>query len=178
MAYLSYADLHTATRQFSINETADVIKARAAAGHVGVFLAHSSDDDEHVGGVTDFFRQFNALVYSDDSDKDLPAHPDTSTARRLSDRIRDCKRFVVLVSPNSRGSKWIPWELGIAHGLKGVAPIAILPITPYGDEAEWTKEQYFGLYPRIRNNGTGWVVHDPRDNRHWELSSWLHDAVN
>jgi hypothetical protein len=79
----------------------------------------------------------------------------------------------VLVSPNSRYSRWIPWELGVAHGLNGVAPVAILPGTHDGNEDAWTVEEYFGLHPRVRFFKGAWSVWDPRDKKRWKLEEWL-----
>jgi hypothetical protein len=177
MAYLSPAYL----RRYDLTNFSNkryVIEAKEASTKAAVFLSHSSSDDEHVDRVILFFKEFDAVVYADDYDKSLPEPPNTTTASQLRNRIADTSRFVVLVSPNSRHSRWIPWELGIADGRMGIAPIAILPVTPSGDEEEWTKEQYFGLYPRIRQHGEDWKVLDPRDNRAWNLKNWLHNPVS
>jgi hypothetical protein len=95
----------------------------------------------------------------------------------LKKEIRDASRFIVLVSPNSRFSRWIPWELGLADGYKDVAPIATLPITQSGIEESWAKEEYFGLYPRIYQVGNEWYVFDPRDGHPWKLATWLTGAI-
>jgi hypothetical protein len=148
-------------------------EAKTASVANSVFLSHSSADDKFVLGVVIFLRRFGVSVYIDDHDKRLPKPPNTATAAILKDEIKKSGRFVVLVSPNSRFSRWIPWELGLADGFKGVAPIAILPVTQVGEESEWTKEEYFGLYPRIYKSGDNWYVLDPRDGKPWTLQGWL-----
>ena len=176
MAYLSPAYL---SRYDVINfsNSRYIAEAKTASVKASVFLSHSSADDEHVDRVVLFFRDFDAVVYADNYDKTLPKPPNVATAATLKNRIANTNRFVVLVSPNSRNSRWIPWELGIADGKKGVAPIAILPVTPNGTEEAWTVEEYFGLYPRIRFNNDAWIVVDPRDGKHWKLKDWLHTAI-
>lgn len=176
MAYLS----PTILRRYDLTNFANsqyIVEAKRATVSASVFLSHSSADDEHVDRVVLFFRDFDAVVYADNYDKTLPKPPNVATAATLKTRIANTSRFVVLVSPNSRGSRWIPWELGIADGKKGVAPVAILPVTNDGTEEAWTVEEYFGLYPRIRYLDHAWVVSDPRDKQYWALKYWLHTTV-
>lgn len=176
MAYLSPEFL----RRYDVinfSNSRYISEAKTASVKATVFLSHSSADDEHVDRVVLFFRDFDALVYADNYDKSLPKPPNVATAATLKKRIADTSRFVVLVSPNSRSSRWIPWELGVADGKKGVAPIAILPVTPAGAEEAWTVEEYFGLYPRIRSYNNDWIVVDPRDGKHWTLKNWLHTTI-
>jgi hypothetical protein len=168
MSYLSPAYL----QRYDISNFSNsryIIEAKEASIKADVFLSHSNADDEHIERVVLFFREFNAVAYADNYDESLPDPPDIETAAMLKVRIRITSRFVVLVSPNSRDSRWIPWEIGVADGNKGVAQIAILPITPSGNEDAWTEEQYFGLYPRIKQNSDCWNVFDPRDKKVWTL---------
>lgn len=177
MAYLS----PTFLQKYDVTNFSNrgyIAEAKSASAKSSVFLSHSSADDEHVGRIVLFFREFDAIVYADDFDTTLPDPPNVTTAATLRKRISDTQRFVVLVSPNSRTSRWIPWELGIADSQKGVARVAILPVTQSGTEEAWTVEKYFGLYPRIRQIEGEWKVHDPRDNKAWGLKFWLHKNVD
>lgn len=183
MPYLSYAALAQPTRFEQILENYSLAKEASLLSGKIVFLSHSTADDRHVHGVLRFFKRFKAPAYADDFDKRLPKPPTTATAVTLKDEIKKCPRFVVLVSPNSRLSRWIPWELGLADGFKNIPPIALLPVTPEGAEEAWANEEYFNLYPRIYCNGSSsvddsWKVLDPRDNVAWKLSFWLHNNVS
>lgn len=182
MAYLSFAAVAPPTGAREILENLSMTKAATSLPGKDVFLSHSSADDKHVAGVLRFFKRFNATVYADDFDNRLPMPPTVSTAVTLKDEIKQCPRFVVLVSPSSQSSRWIPWELGLADGFKDIPPIALLPVTPEGVEEAWTKQEYFNLYPRIFCSGpleenASWQVSDPRDNTYWALDQWLHKAV-
>ena len=177
MAYLSPEYL----RRYDVTNFSNsryITEAKRASLQATVFLSHSTADDEYVDEIVLFFRDFDAVVYADNYDKSLPKPPSVKTSETLKCRIADTSRFVVLVSPNSRTSRWIPWELGIADGKKGVASIAILPVTPTGAEDAWTVEEYFGLYPRVKFQKDEWIVLDPRDKKWWSLTSWLHKPVS
>jgi len=176
MAYLSYSAVQS-FQSTEIRNREVLLEAKAASVAGSVFLSHSTADDQFVAGIVLFLRQYGIRIYTDDSDHRLPKPPNPATAVILKEEIRNSSRFIVLVSPNSRLSRWIPWELGLADGFKGIAPIAILPITQHGEESEWTKEEYFGLYPRIYSSGDSWLVHDPRDGRPWALKSWLTGSI-
>ena len=182
MSYLSYGAL---TQSTGLQENfSNAILAKAASTLPGktVFVSHASADDQWIPGVLRFFDRFAAPAYVDDFDKRLPKPPTTATALTLKNEIKQCPRFVVLVSPNSRFSRWIPWELGLADGFKNIPLIALLPVTPEGTEENWTKEEYFSLYPRIFSDGpsnddSSWYVRDPRDALCWHLNLWLHKNV-
>lgn len=176
MAYLSpeYLQRYDTT---SLSNRAYFSESKSAALHATVFLSHSSADKGHVERVKLFFKEHSAIAFADSDDPTLPKPPTVDTAEKLKTHIKNKSRFVIMVSSNSRDSRWIPWELGIADGEKGVAPVAVLPITSDGNEEEWTKEEYYKLYPRIKHNGKEWIVHDPRDNKFWTLDNWLHNAI-
>ena len=176
------------TRLFSFSEAASIVarsgttnarllvEARASTTGSRVFLSHSTKDNALVPGVVLLFRTHGASVYADDFDKRLPDPPNVQTAELLKGEIKKHPRFVVLATSNSHTSRWIPWELGLSDGYKGVPPSAILPMTPDGSIPEWYRTQYFHLYPKIVEVDGSWKVFDPRVNQHWSLSFWLNDC--
>lgn len=177
MALMDYDDIAEYARQ-PVRE--GLAKSASAPRVASVFLSHSWRDRAHLDGVIRFFGMLSAPVYVDELDGELPAAVSEETADVLATRIEQCPRLVVLVSPASRQSRWIPWELGLAHGLKGVARVATLPISDRAsaNEEEWTQNEYLGMYPRIRwatlkDKSKQWIVTDPRDGRSWRLSYWL-----
>lgn len=172
--YLSDAELTQRTSLIELSEsTASLRRARSAIGK-DVFLSYSSFDAHRISGVIDFLEDFDASVYIDKRDPLLPLAPSSSTASILYRRIMRTPRFILLVSPSSRQSRWIPWELGLAHGARSdVEDIAILPITPTFNENGWPLREYLGLYPFIGKENGEWRVFDPRDNKYWRLADWL-----
>lgn len=177
MRLFSNSDIRNFEPAYSFEKRAMLAEASTAPSQKDVFLSHSSSDDSSVPAVIAFFAKFGASVYADDFDKRLPNPPSPQTAQILRDEIKGCPRFVVLVTPNSRQSRWIPWELGLADGYKGVPPNALLPITPEGEVQNWVTAEYFGLYPRIVHDNGEWKVFDPRDMKTWKLSIWLKSAT-
>jgi hypothetical protein len=109
----------------------------------------------------------------------LPENPSLETAAILRSTVKEMRRFVLLISPNSKGSTWIPWELGLADGEKGVANVALFPSVNSVTETKWTEQEYFGLYSRIvwgKLKGYDkelWMVWDHHTNTAETLSKWL-----
>lgn len=180
MAFLTYSEIKTFAAEFSKAQILE--KASTFDDSKLAFLSYCSLDEDYLVGVIKFFEKFRTNVYVDKYDKRLPDPPNSQTADLLKKEIRSCRRFILLVSPNSKDSIWVPWELGLADGFKGVAPVALLPIGPTSIEAEWVNRQYLGLYPRITfgpikdQPSAVWKVFDPRDTRSWTLEQWLHST--
>jgi len=152
---------------------------RASNQSFDVFLSHSSKDKGILPSIINFLSQYGVNVYIDKSDKELPKETSAETGEILKNRIREAKKFIVLVSQNSKDSKWIPWELGIADVKRQIENMAILPTVQNNSAPVWPKQEYLGLYPRIvLHNFTGhttpvWMVLDHHSKTGVELGVWL-----
>jgi len=176
--YLTASDLR-AQVPGHLNERAALEKrATEASVSQSVFLSHSSKDAEHLAGAIALLEKHGGMTYIDKKDASLPPATDTSTAEKLRQRIKDCRKFVILTSENSKDSRWVPWELGLADGHRTPANVAILPTVISGDH-KWTEQEYLGLYRRITygklegHSGDVFMVWDHITNRASELSVWL-----
>ncbi len=145
-----------------------------------VFLSHSHLDRDLLGGLITLINSFEATVYLDHEDDELPAVPSLETAALLRERIDNCPRFILAASQNIRSSRWTPWEIGLADGLKGFLKIAIFPLIPDGAKYTGVEQEYLDTYPRIEHvtfkgeHQQTWVVRDPRDGACWTMEEWLH----
>lgn len=166
--------------KLSINEQLTLRKRaedRSPAG--ATFLSHSSNDKELVVGAIRVLEGHGATVYIDKKDPTLPPYTSKETARTLRQRIQESRKFVLLASKNSHESKWVPWELGIADGYKGVGQVVIFPALNEQYDRAWTRWEYLGLYDRIvwgdhqDYQKRIWMVLDEKANTATELSRWL-----
>ena len=85
-------------------------------------------------------------VYIDWLDEEMPASPSRRTAKRLKSKIRESDFFLFLATKNSRRSRWCPWEIGYADGVKRIDEIFMAPFED--DEGDHGSE-YLQLYRRI-----------------------------
>lgn len=149
MSFVKYADLESRVRRSNFSESVILKNASLSSRGKDIFLSHSHKDNQYVAGVIEMLREFNASVYADLDDSSLPETPSPATAQIIHSNITSCRRTIILISPASYDSKWIPWELGLSDGLRGMKHTAILPINQSGTEEIWARREYIGLYPLI-----------------------------
>lgn len=177
MRYFNASDVQYFNKSI-ILENYNVEKV-AASQSFDVFLSHSSKDKDVLPSAINFFSQYRVNVYIDKADKELPCNTSPETGDMLKKRIQECKKFIVLVSPNSKDSKWIPWELGIADEKKKIRNVALFPNVLNYLKPSWPEQEYLGLYPRIvLENFKGqstpvWMVLEHHANTGTELGEWL-----
>lgn len=145
-----------------------------------LFLAHSSaDNGPLLRGAVRILTSAGATVYFDDLDPDVLSLKPEEFGVFFSDAIQATKRLVVLLSVNTAKSKWVPWELGLSHGMNSIQRTAVWPVT----ESAWAvapAQEYYPMYPQIGweclegDESAGWVVSDPTEpGYYWRLRDWL-----
>lgn len=174
------AELRSFASDRPLNEQASIRKSAASRSPEGAtFLSHSSKDEDLVVGATIVLQNHGGRVYVDEVDSEMPPYTNAETARLLKSRIRQSRKFVLLTSKNSKDSRWVPWELGVADGYKTMSHIALFPSSETQSEMTWAEWEYLGLYPRIVWGGLQghakdvWMVWDRFKNTATELSDWL-----
>jgi hypothetical protein len=163
--------------------TTAILKEASTRYNKTVFLSHSSKDAEYLPAVILILENHGGRVYVDSGDDRLPVTPSREAAEILRKSVKDCQRFVLFVTTNSKDSKWIPWELGLADGEKGQFPIALFPTGEYSYEHKWLETEYLGLYQRIvwgqiENVTTDntWIVLNYEKNTAVTLTQWLKEG--
>lgn len=178
--YITRAEFRNLASQISFAEQATLRESAEGRSPQGAtFLSHSSKDDELVTGAIRVLQGHGATVYVDKKDPTLPPYTNKETASKLKTRIKQTRKFVLLATKNSKESKWVPWELGLADGYKGLERIALFPAVEQPHDTAWTSWEYLGLYDRIvwgKMNGRNkelWMVYDERKNSATPLTDWL-----
>lgn len=147
-----------------------------------VFLSHSHKDADIVKDVMAFLLSIDIYVYVDWLDPTMPSVTSAETAEKIKGKIVDCERFIVLLTENSKESKWVPWELGFADGKKPIENIAILPIKKnrYTQDSSFNGLEYMKLYPIISignaNSRTSPAIFPPsrlKGSGKWLKEGWL-----
>lgn len=130
-------------------------------------------------GAIRVLENHGATVYVDEIDPAMPPYTTEATAAILKSRIKQTRHFVLLASQNSKDSRWVPWELGIADGYKDLSSIALFPASENSHERAWASWEYLGLYRRIvwgdleGYDKKLWMVIDEKKNTATRLSEWL-----
>lgn len=149
MSYLSLNQIQNAARFPNVRQKN--LERKMLTAKTTVFLSHSHKDADIVESAVAFLLAVGVLVYVDSLDPTMPQTTSVETAAKVKDRIVECQKFVVLLSENSKDSKWVPWELGYADGKKANRNIAVMPIkrSSYTSDSEFNGLEYMGLYQRI-----------------------------
>ena len=182
MAYLTLSEIR---QKANFSDPIDQNRVRRSlSSKTTVFLSHSHKDAELVVPVINFLLSLGVAVYVDWMDNSMPNVTSIETAKKLKDKIRETDRFLVLLSEQSVESKWVPWELGYADGVKRIEDIAILPVrrSSLTSDTVFNGLEYMELYPVIQVGTRGMDrvisifpsarIGDPKGG--WDLdSAWL-----
>jgi hypothetical protein len=177
--YITFEQLRKESRVVSLEESNSIIAKSVHQDYKNVFLSHSSKDKEHLPHVINFLENNGGSVYIDKLDQSLPNTTNHETAVKLKERIVKINKFVLFATENSKDSKWMPWELGIADGIKKYYDIAILPSAENMWEENWAEQEYLGIYKKIiwgsikDGHGEDWIVKDFYKNSATYLKEWL-----
>lgn len=80
---------------------------------MNVFISHKQDDEKIALAVADRFTRKGVLFYVDTFDPVAPR-----SGNELGDHLRNimgrCTHLMAVVSPRTKESWWVPWEIGIA----------------------------------------------------------------
>lgn len=161
---LSQADIRSAARYTVARKS--LHEARQENSRTA-FLCHSHRDADLAKGLQEFLRSKGWDVYIDWEDATMPDRPDQATAKKIREKIRDLEMFFFLATENSMASRWCPWEIGYADGVKTLDRILVLPTVDgrgntYGNE-------YLQLYRHLDIAQGGGIGHFGPDNKGFAL---------
>ncbi|RYF05806.1 MAG: toll/interleukin-1 receptor domain-containing protein [Oxalobacteraceae bacterium] len=123
------------------------LESARAAGKTTVFLCHSHADRSYVIGLVELLHEEGWDAYVDWMDDTMPPRPNRTTAERIKLRIRQADYFMFLATPNSTASRWCPWEIGFADGVKPIDTIMVVQ-TQDGQGNNYGNE-YLDLYRKV-----------------------------
>ena len=143
---VSQATLRSCANRASLRKAVPIREAKAS-GKQTAFPCHSHKDRELAKGVQVFLQDQEWDVYIDWEDTTMPNKPDRATAEQIQRKVRDLDWFLFLATENSMNSRWCPWEIGYADGMKSYDSIIIIPTT---DRAgRFFGNEYLQLYRQI-----------------------------
>jgi hypothetical protein len=178
--YITRNDLGGISQRILSEERATIVRKAEKRSPAGsTFLSHSSKDAELLPAIIRILENHGAVVYVDKKDESLPPFTSRETARALRERVKQCRKFILLATQNSKDSKWMPWELGLSDGYKNALHTAIFPSVETEADTQWTTREYLGVYDRVvrgefsGSSETVWMVWNNEKNTATELSKWL-----
>jgi hypothetical protein len=84
-----------------------------------VFLSHQQKDKNTCKKIADYLLNADIDVYFDEYDEDLKNYRQSNNPQGVVDSIRiginNSSHMLVIVSPNTIESRWVPWEIGYGY---------------------------------------------------------------
>lgn len=117
-----------------------------------IFISHTTRDDTLARKVYQRLNHIhNITCYIDDMDNELAKNRGTaSLAPLLVERLRKCDTLLAVVTENTKGSWWVPFEIGTAREM----PRVISSVTSLPDRSNYSSQEsmpeYLLEWPRLR----------------------------
>jgi hypothetical protein len=143
---INQSDILRYEAQASTKRSAELIKEAKASRKQTAFLSHSHHDARLAKSLQAFLQAQGWEVYIDWDDTSMPDSPTRETAEKIQTKIRDLDWFLFLGTQNSMRSRWCPWEIGYADGVKPIDNILIVATT---DSVGTHGSEYLQLYRHI-----------------------------
>ena len=111
-----------------------------------VFISHRSADNEIAGAVAFRLKSVHQIMcYVDDIDQRLKSASQQDVTRILVDMVNKCTNLLAVITKNTEGSWWVPFEVGVAKQ----APRVICSMTNLADAS---LPGYLMEWPRLRGD--------------------------
>ncbi len=108
-----------------------------------VFISHRTADDAIARAVYDRLTKTHGIkCYIDDLDRETNTKNITAL---IVGRVKQCTNLLVLVSKNTQGSWWVPFEVGVAREAPRV-------ITSYTNLFQHELPEFLTEWPVLRGN--------------------------
>ena len=105
-------------------QTVVTVHSQASNMNGKVFISYSSVDDKRAKQLAKILDEINVEYFLDR--KDINWGDDVT--ERITQGLADCSALVVIISPASLKSQWVPFEIGHASGLgKKILPFLTHP---------------------------------------------------
>lgn len=135
----------------SLNESYIARQRKADSQEITVFLSHKHSDRIILENVIGLLKGLGVNIYVDWNDLEMPSTTSGYTAMRIKEKIKECKKFILLATEDAIASKWCNWELGFGDAHKCLNNIAIMPITNKRG-SPFSGSEYLQIYPVIKSN--------------------------
>jgi len=107
-----------------------------------VFISHQKKDKDEAKRIADYLQNAGIDVYFDEYDQDLKLHHQNGNAVKVTQSIcngiNNSSHMLVLVSPNTLYSTWVPFEIGYGYDKTDLAALCLKGI-PAGGLPEYVK---------------------------------------
>ena len=80
-----------------------------------VFISHQKKDSDVARKIADYLEEAGVDIYFDQYDDTIDRSNPDSVVKAIKFGIENSTHMLVVFSPNTIGSMWVPWEIGYAY---------------------------------------------------------------
>lgn len=80
-----------------------------------VFISHQKKDSDIARKIADYLEDAGIDIYFDQYDNTIDRSNPESVVQAIRYGIENSSHMLVVFSPNTLGSMWVPWEIGYAY---------------------------------------------------------------
>lgn len=80
-----------------------------------IFISHQKNDSNAAKAIADYLQDAGIDVYFDQYDSSINRSDPLSVVDAIKRGIQNSSHMLVLFSPNTFESMWVPWEIGYAY---------------------------------------------------------------
>lgn len=95
------------------------VESRKITGVKCVFISHQQNDKDTCRKIADYLMTADIDVYFDEDDRDLKYYRQNNNPNGVVECIKkginNSTHLLIVVSPNTLESKWVPWEIGYGY---------------------------------------------------------------
>lgn len=104
-----------------------------------VFISHQKKDSDVAGKIANYLLDAGIDVYFDQYDTSINRADPNSVVNAIRTGIENSSHMLVLISPNTFGSMWVPWEIGYAYNSQVALNVLRLKGVPKDKLPEYLK---------------------------------------
>jgi len=94
-----------------------------------VFISHQKRDRDEAKKISDYLISAGLDVYFDEYDRDLKIHNESENPKAVTSAIcrgiNNSSHMLVLISPHTIDSKWVPFEVGYGYDKTDLAVLTL-----------------------------------------------------
>src|SRR5882762_4340986 len=115
--------INRALKNQTLNKALRILESIPMADVPCIFISYQRQDEKYASDVTDYITSKQLDVYFDLEDNDLKGKNQTTNPREVTNAIRkglnESEYMLVIISPTTYKSLWVPFEVGYAYDNKG-----------------------------------------------------------
>lgn len=100
---------------FYLREFYNGVLPKPTVEYPRVFISHQKNDSEVASKIADYLVEAGVDIYFDQYDTTIDRSNPQSVVQAISYGINNCTHMLVVFSPNTLDSMWVPWEIGYAY---------------------------------------------------------------